>query len=108
MNTSNSDNKNLILKPIQALYIFRIIQEAITNSVKHSEADIIIVTATGNERSLDISVRDNGKGISESGNGMVNGNGIENMKKRAEEIGGKFEIINKSGRGVTINISVPV
>ena len=55
-----------------------------------------------------VSVVDNGNGISNKNSDMINGNGIENMKKRAEEIGGKFEIISEKDIGVKISITLKI
>jgi signal transduction histidine kinase len=70
---------------IQALNIFRILQEACTNALKHSHASSINISFEGNTI-LNLTVKDNGTGITDI-NYLNNGNGIKNMKLRASESG---------------------
>ncbi len=99
------DSKNkMILKPLQALHLFRIIQEAITNSIKHSGAKNITVKISYKDEMLSISIIDNGSGMKEENFDLLYGSGIENMKKRAEEIDAELKIINEQNAGVCINI----
>jgi len=104
---SKSGNK-LILKPLQTLYVLRIIQEAITNSIKHSGADKIVVSILNQDNRFTVFIQDNGKGINEINSDLLNGNGIVNMKKRAEEIGGDLKINTTENEGVKISVIIPV
>ncbi|MFA4924426.1 MAG: two-component regulator propeller domain-containing protein, partial [Ignavibacteriaceae bacterium] len=71
--TIDSDSKNeMILKPLQALHLLRIIQEAITNSIKHSGAKEITVKISCKDEMLTISIRDNGSGMREENIDFVN------------------------------------
>ncbi|MFN3693568.1 MAG: ATP-binding protein, partial [Ignavibacterium sp.] len=82
--------KNHSLNSSQMLNLFRIIQEAIQNSIKHSGADIIKIIITSSDDGFSIIIRDNGKGFNI--NEITNGNGLLNMKRRCEESGGRFSI----------------
>lgn len=103
-----SENKNVLLKPLQALFIFRIIQEAINNSIKHSGADKITVSVFIESKKFCVSIIDNGKGIVNKTSKMINGNGIENMKRRAEEIGAEFSINSEKNKGVQIFVKLKI
>ncbi|HEV3251755.1 MAG TPA: ATP-binding protein, partial [Puia sp.] len=86
--------------------IFLTIKESLHNIVKHakaSRADIEFLVNSG----LSATIRDNGKGF-DSGDAKKEtaGNGLRNMRKRMESIGGSFRIYNRYG--VVIEIEVPL
>ena len=84
--------------------IYRIIQEAINNTIKYAEADAIEVSITENKSELQIEIKDNGLGFDQKN--IELGNGINNMRKRARDIGANLDIKsgNNSGTSITINI----
>ena len=108
LNVDNDSKNDMILKPLQALHLFRIIQEAITNSIKHSGAKNITVKISYKDEMLSISIIDNGTGMKEGNFDLMNGSGIENMKKRAEEIEAEFKLISEKNAGVSINVILHV
>jgi PAS domain S-box-containing protein len=77
--------------------IFRIVQEALTNVFRHSEARKVWITLRQSEKTISIAVRDDGKGI---GKRVVElrpdsiGVGIGGMKQRARELGGELRLEN--------------
>lgn len=82
---SDRINSDISFSAIQALNIFRILQEACTNALKHSGASKIEVMFESNG-TLMLCVKDNGQGITDI-DYLSNGNGIKNMKLRASESG---------------------
>lgn len=86
----------------QALNIFRIVQEAIHNSIKHSKANIIAFTLKSNNE-IYLSVSDNGVGISKNNH---SGNGMDTMTNRAAESGIllNFESIINNGTVISLKI----
>ena len=82
---SDKINNDISFSAIQALNIFRILQEACTNALKHGGSSIIEVIFESNG-ALQLCVKDNGQGITDI-NYLSNGNGIKNMKLRASESG---------------------
>ena len=82
-------SRNIVLSAVQALNIFRILQEACTNALKHSNCSHIQVTLKSDEI-ITVSVVDNGSGIDE--NNYQKGNGLRNMQTRATESGFSFSI----------------
>jgi signal transduction histidine kinase len=88
------------------LILFRIVQEAINNIIKHSDANSIIVTLDFTNALLRIEINDNGKGF-EANTESNEGQGLRNMKSRAELIGGNFEILS-GANGTTIIITLPI
>ena len=94
--------------PEAALHVLRIIQEAVTNTLRHADADSVEVriTAGGDrQRQLHISIRDDGRGLPTSM--TAGGRGIKNMHSRAEELGAALRIEGTSS-GTQIDLTVPV
>jgi signal transduction histidine kinase len=86
---STNEKKNVFM-PDTSLQIFRIIQELITNAIKHSRATRATLIITYEKRYLEIIVEDNGIGI----NGRQNkeGLGLRNIRSRIELLNGNMEI----------------
>ena len=85
--------------------IYRIVQEAMNNSVRHGKAVIIWINLSETKRGTELIIRDNGQGFNEFGG--EEGHGLRNMTERAETIGGHFEISSVEGRGTVIRIVIP-
>lgn len=85
--------------------IVLITKEAINNAVKHSRATHLSVDLDIKSDHLVLVVTDNGQGYTVS---PVRGNGLANMKKRAEEAGGTFAIQTAPSRGTTVKVIIPV
>ncbi|MBV7257955.1 sensor histidine kinase [Erythrobacter crassostreae] len=94
-----SDDGTAILpqyNPRQILQVFRILQEALTNALKHSGGDTIDVTigaAPGNPNTTQITIADNGGGIAQAASGR-SGRGLRNMRARATGIEAEFDIVS--------------
>lgn len=88
-------------------YSYRIVQEALTNIVKHAQASKITVSVFSDIHNLYIQVEDNGIGFDNSQNNE-GGNGLYNMKERASLLNGKFEIISSPGNGTLIKVELPI
>ena len=69
--------------------LYRIAQEAITNAIKHAQANKIVVALSYGEKELCLSIRDNGKGFGQT---SAPGLGIAHMRERTASINGKFSI----------------
>lgn len=97
--------QNRVLGPSVALNLYRLCQEAFSNSVKHANATQIIVTVkSDNQYSFYFSVSDNGLGFDPVNDKKDGHYGLENMKFRAEEAGAEFSIISSSGAGTTVEV----
>jgi len=102
---SNDNLNKKTFTSVEGMNIYRIIQEAINNAIKHSGASKIAVTIDGDETKLAIEVTDNGKGFDlETTN---DGNGLNNIRKRAKEIGGQIELNSKPGEGTVMKLFLP-
>jgi len=94
------------------IVIYRILQEALNNIAKHSQADIVDLTMKMTDGRLELSVRDNGDGFdpknTRSPNPASGGYGLEGMRDRIEFTKGDFEIISENGKGTTLRILWPI
>ncbi|PIB29704.1 hypothetical protein BFP78_15085 [Gaetbulibacter sp. 5U11] len=95
------DTDNVKLNSLQGIDVYRIIQEAINNAVKHAKATKIVVNFEIVNNDLKISIIDNGIGFDQST--IEAGNGLSSMKKRANEIDADFEM-KSSDQGTEITI----
>jgi signal transduction histidine kinase len=99
-------NEDPVLTPLNALHIFRILQESLNNSLKHSECDRLLITFKNDETCV-ITILDNGKGFDpDRSQGM--GNGLLNMQSRAQEAGISlvFGRVEPHGSRLTLSFSL--
>jgi signal transduction histidine kinase len=85
--------------------VFLAFKEALHNAVKHSGASEVRIVLTVDAGVLILSVEDNGRGFDPAA-ANLNGNGLENMRRRLEEIGGQCEVVSAPGQGVKIKFIV--
>jgi signal transduction histidine kinase len=87
--------------------LLRIAQEAIHNAMRHAKPTLIVVSLRWNRPNLVLQVSDNGSGISAARLEKNEGFGLGNMRARASEIDGRFEIRTAADHGTTIIVTVP-
>jgi signal transduction histidine kinase len=87
------------LTSVQGMNLYRTIQEAVNNAIKYANATVISINAKQVENQLKIIIQDNGIGFDEAT--IQKGNGLQNMQKRIEEIGGEFHL-SSSNEGTRI------
>ncbi len=96
-----------IILPIESrrnIYLF--CKEAINNAVKYSDGSILELVITESVDGIEFSVNDNGKGFDAV---MVRrGNGLENMQKRADEIGATLTVQSKKNEGVSVSMQYKI
>jgi signal transduction histidine kinase len=88
--------------------IFRMVQEILTNAIKHSEANEITIHLTQHHDSLNIIIEDNGKGFIPKNRDKKEGMGLPNIEKKVEHMGGTFTIDSTQGKGTSILIDLPL
>ena len=91
------------LSSVEGMNVYRTIQEAINNSLKYANAKNIKIEAKKEENQTKITITDDGIGFNETE--IHYGNGLNNMKKRIKEIGGKLQITS-SEKGTTIEVLI--
>lgn len=92
-----------LLSSPQAFHLYRILQEAINNALKHSHGNLIRVIFVS-EESWQVSITDNGRGISEAGEEIKESNGLINMKRRCEENGWSIQWSPNDDGGVSVTV----
>jgi signal transduction histidine kinase len=88
--------------------IFRIVQELLTNAVRHAGATAILVQCSQNENTFYITIEDNGKGFKVEQIDAAKGIGLTNVKNRVDYLKGNLDIDSSPGAGTTINIEFHV
>ncbi len=88
--------------------IFRVIQEALNNVVKHSEANHVHVKMEIAEEVVNIVVRDNGKGFEVGTHYDDDSYGLMGMQERVELLEGKFKLNSEPGKGTQIFVQIPI
>lgn len=86
------------------LTVYRIVQEIINNSIKHSGASEISVQIVSDENRLFIGISDNGKGFDINSPQIKRGLGLENIKERSSIYGGRVELNSTLGNGTEVII----
>jgi signal transduction histidine kinase len=91
---------NFELKATEMLNVFRIVQEALQNSLKYADATKVEIFIDKSEDKLRFRITDNGKGFDLEN--TSSGNGLLNMKHRSSQMNASFEIVSEIGKGTTI------
>jgi len=87
--------------------IFRITQEALTNVVKHAGAEAVRITFAFGERSVLLSVEDDGQGFSRTRE-PVGGFGLIGMRERVASVNGSLDITSERGTGTRLAVEIPL
>ena len=86
--------------------VLLIVKEAMNNIAKYSEATEAMVKLEFRNRNLQLEIGDNGKGFNEKGN--RSGNGLHNMRRRSETMGGSFVIRSETNKGTMLHVNIPI
>lgn len=87
--------------------LFRIIQEALTNVIRHANATEVILEISQDENKLDVKISDDGKGIQQKSNKQYS-MGILGMKERALFLNGVLKVESSEGAGTLIHLLIPL
>ncbi len=85
--------------------LYRIVQEALTNITKHSQATMVNLDLQETSNNIILTIKDNGCGFNSTDN--TTGFGLQGMQERTEAVNGQFIIISDRGRGTTIKVEIP-
>ena len=97
--------ERLPLDPDTEEHLYRIGQEAIANVVKHAQAAHVWVSVTNDGERVVLEVRDDGRGFDPKAV-YVGHLGLESMRSRAAEIGGKLHVDSSPGRGTLVSVEL--
>jgi signal transduction histidine kinase len=90
------------LSPEARLAIYRIVQEALHNAIRHARADESFVRIEWLADRLRVTVQDDGSGFETEGSGWRAGLGLMSMRERAGSIGAAFDVVSRPGTGTAI------
>jgi signal transduction histidine kinase len=88
--------------------VFRIVQEALTNVLRHSEATRVDITMFIRGDELMVDIKDNGKGISVNELNNTHSLGLLGIKERAHLLGGDCSIVGMDGKGTEVMLHIPL
>jgi signal transduction histidine kinase len=99
--------------PMLATNVFRTVQESLNNVARHAAAHRVQVVVRLDSGTLTVTVRDDGNGFSEGGNGQraiahQGLGGLTGLRERAERTGGRCNISSTPGQGTTVRVEWPV
>ena len=103
-NVDEALTPDLKFTSVKGMNIYRMVQEAMNNAIKYANPSTIKVNFKNLDKGLEISVVDDGVGFDV--NTVTYGNGLNNMKKRAQEIGATLHIISNVNTGTALTIRV--
>lgn len=104
----SSDPVEDLLDADAKLVLYRVVQEAVANAVRHADADVIVVTVARTDSGVDVTVVDDGRGFrlpipTDTGPGL----GLIGMEERAASVGGRVEISTAPGEGTRVRVHIP-
>lgn len=95
---------NIQLKSDKQIVLFRIVQEAIQNAIKHANPSLIQINITSQSEKIYVAISNDGESFDER---YDPGMGLTNMKHRTELLGGDISWQSSSGAGTTVSIELP-
>ncbi len=99
----DGDAIDFTFSSVDGMHVFRVIQEALNNSIKYADATKIRIHFYNKNKTLNIDISDNGIGFDKENS---SGNGLVNMEIRIEKIGGQIFIDSEKGKGTKISIQL--
>jgi two-component system, NarL family, sensor histidine kinase UhpB len=100
-------DEDLKLGDEAAIAVFRVVQESLTNIVKHAKATEARLTMAVEDEHLTIAIRDNGIGLPITPKAR-RGQGLAGMRHRATSFGGTWRVSSPEGGGTLIEVSLPL
>ena len=100
-------DERVLLAPERADEVFRVAQEALSNALRHAEADRIDLTLGTRAGEVVLTVRDNGVGVLSDSARTGGGVGLQSMRERAGRLGGELTVEATAGEGTTISLTLP-
>lgn len=103
-----AEPKEITLGDHAATAFFRILQESLSNIVRHAHATNVRVALKSDDRQLSMTVTDNGIGLDARERGKAGSFGLVGIEERISILGGSFLISSKEGEGTTVVVTVPL
>ncbi len=105
--TTDYDVHEAMISEVYKTAIYRIVQEALNNTVKYAAAENFVVKLHQEGDFLQLRICDDGVGFQRDGESTCSGMGLISMRERAEALGGVFELQSSADQGVEIRVLLP-
>lgn len=106
--TFSSNRDEVTLNPEACTALFRVLQESLTNIVKHAGATRVDVELFASDEEVTLEVRDNGKGIENADRLKQTSFGLRGMLERVTAFDGWLDVNGSPGKGTTLMVSIPL
>jgi signal transduction histidine kinase len=103
--TADIDELEGMLTKNDEVNVYRIVQEAVNNTVRHARAKSGRVAVGASQHEIDIRIEDDGVGFDPAG--QDGGLGLAGIAERARILGGRMTVRSSSGQGTTVSVSIP-
>lgn len=100
--TTQMENR---IEPLKEIQLYRIVQEAIQNVLKHAKAKNLYIHLTRHKQHLNVLIEDDGIGMLPN---IKEGLGLKNIEQRIKMLNGSFTLDSSENKGTTLNIQIPV
>ncbi|REK75617.1 sensor histidine kinase [Paenibacillus paeoniae] len=100
-------DESIMLRPQAEDHLFRIAQEALSNTLRHSKADSMRIRLLRLDNKTHMTLQDNGVGFDLEAKKQTS-YGLLTMEERVNELGGSLQVISQPGEGTTIHLWVPM
>ncbi len=104
----NLPKDDLALDPALNTTLFRIFQETLTNIARHAQATRVSASFKQKEQTLILTIRDNGRGITEAELTNPRSLGLLSLRERATQWGGQTTLRGEAGKGTTVTVRIPL
>ena len=91
-----------------AIALFRVVQEGLSNIIRHAEAKTVTLGLDGDSRTCNITLADDGHGFDAGSPQFRWSHGLMGMRQRAEALGGALQVESRLGQGTLLRVSVPI
>ncbi|MBI5889427.1 MAG: PAS domain-containing protein [Nitrosomonadales bacterium] len=102
-----SKDEGPALPPDISIALFRILQEALANIIKHASASEVAVNIHNHKDGVVLTVQDNGKGLTDADRAKPRSFGLRGIRERVECFGGEVRVDSQPGRGTQIGVYIP-
>ncbi|WP_331697299.1 sensor histidine kinase [Paenibacillus sp. IITD108] len=100
-------DESISMLPQAEDHLFRIAQEALSNTLRHSKADRMLIKLLNYDNKVHMTIQDNGVGFDVELK-KQSSYGLLTMEERVNELGGAFQVMSEAGVGTTIHLWIPV
>jgi len=91
-----------------SLIIYRVLQESLTNIIRHSEASSVEIVLIYKKAKIELTIKDNGVGIDKAKINSITSMGIAGLMERVKSVSGTLSVIGEKGSGTTLIASIPL